>query len=268
MRRRRKRTRRGPERRLLSETLEARQLLAGDLIISEFMARNTTTLVDEDGDYSDWIEVYNQGDQDISLDGWHLTDNENELDKWSFPDQILPAGNFLLVRASGKDRTIPGSELHTNFKIAGDGELLALTQDAPTQQDPQHIEIVTQFNVAFPTRAEDVSYGIGQSVTVDSLVEAGESARYLLPINGTLGTSWTAVGFNDTSWPQGTNAIGYQRAVPGFTVQDAHSTGTITNIAGAESLLNGNGVASETTVIAPVVNFWDPGGGGCSRQFW
>ena len=104
--------------RLSLETLEARQLLAADVIISEYMAENNSTLVDEDGDYSDWIELFNRGDEEISLSGWHLTDNETELDKWSLPAETLGPGNFLLVRASGKDRSTVGAELHTNFKIS------------------------------------------------------------------------------------------------------------------------------------------------------
>lgn len=144
------------------ETLETRQLLAGDLVISEFMARNTTTLVDEDGDYSDWIEVYNRGTSAVSLKGWHLTDNADELDKWSFPEQSLEPGNFLLVRASGKDRATAGGELHTNFKIGGSGEFLALTQDAPNVNNPDQIAIISQYMTAFPTIGGDVSFGIGQ----------------------------------------------------------------------------------------------------------
>ena len=98
--------------------------------------------------------------------------------------------------------------------------------------------------------------------SIDSLIESGSSAKLLFPSNDTLGTSWTNVGFNDSSWSNGTNAIGYEQSVAGFTVHDAHSTGQITNIAAAESVLNGSNVQSETTVIAPVVNFQDPGGGG------
>ena len=267
MRRQKQKTRRiGVRPSLSAEPLEARQLLAGDLVISEFMAQNSATIADEDGDYSDWIEVYNQGDQELSLSGWHLTDDADELDKWSFPEESLPAGNFLFSARFGKDRT-SGDELHTNFKISSDGEFLALTQDAPIPGDPQHIEIVSQFEVAFPSRASDVSYGIGQSVTVEPYVEAGDSLRYLLPTDDSLGNSWTEVGFSDTSWSLGKNAIGYQRAVPGFTVQDAHSTGEISNVSGALSLLSGNGVSSETTVLAPLVNFMDPGGGGGTGNY-
>ncbi|MCP4192858.1 MAG: tandem-95 repeat protein [Planctomycetaceae bacterium] len=252
--------RRSRQTRFSLETLEARQLLAGDLMISEFMADNNSTIVDEDGDSSDWIEIYNDSTSEIALEGWHLTDNETELDKWSFPSQTLAPGNFLLVYASGKDRTTSGSQLHTNFKLSSKGEFLALTRNDANASEG--LEIASQFTTAFPSLADDISYGIGQSVTINSLVETGNTARLLFPTDGVLGTSWNAVGFQDGSWTSGTNAIGYEQSVPGFTVHDAHSTGQITNIAAAEAVLAGSGVQSETTIIAPVVNFQDPGGGG------
>src|SRR3990172_6430717 len=64
------------------EALERRELLAGDPLISEMMAANTVTLLDADGDSSDWIEVHNPAPADISLAGWFLTDDAARLDKW------------------------------------------------------------------------------------------------------------------------------------------------------------------------------------------
>ena len=61
------------------EVLEPRLPLAADLLISEFMADNETTLQDEDGDASDWIEVFNRGSTAADLEGWHLTDNADRL---------------------------------------------------------------------------------------------------------------------------------------------------------------------------------------------
>src|SRR5438874_9385706 len=63
-------------RRVVCESLESRILLAvGDPIISEFMADNTTGLVDGNGQRGDWIEIYNPGASAVNLQGWHLTDN-------------------------------------------------------------------------------------------------------------------------------------------------------------------------------------------------
>lgn len=99
------------------------------VIINEFMASNSSTLRDEDGDYSDWIEIFNSGEQSVDLNNWKLTDDATEPDKWSFKQLFLEPGQYLIIFASGKDRFDPLSELHTNFSISKEGEYLALTDD-------------------------------------------------------------------------------------------------------------------------------------------
>ena len=79
----------------------------GDVIINEFMAVNDTTRQDEDGDYTDWIELLNTGTTTVSLSGWYLTDDADDLRKWRLPAVEIPARGFLVVFASGKDRTDP-----------------------------------------------------------------------------------------------------------------------------------------------------------------
>src|SRR3954470_16545203 len=101
---------------------------AGPVIISEFMASNVHTLSDENGDKSDWIEIYNGATTNVNLQGWYLTDATNNLREWQFPSVTLAAKSFLVVFASGKDRRNPSSPLHTNFKLNNDGEYLALVQ--------------------------------------------------------------------------------------------------------------------------------------------
>ena len=71
-------------------------------VISEFMAANETTLADEDGDFSDWIEISNSADQPVDLAGYYLTDNPQVLNRWVFPSVILDPGEWLVVFASGK----------------------------------------------------------------------------------------------------------------------------------------------------------------------
>ena len=62
-------------------------------VLSEFMASNETTLPDEDGDFPDWIEIANMGNSPIDLAGYHLTDNQEELTRWTFPPINLAAGS-------------------------------------------------------------------------------------------------------------------------------------------------------------------------------
>src|SRR5688500_11388695 len=91
------------------------QVAAPKLLITEFMAANATGLQDEDGEYSDWIEIHNPNSTAVALKGWRLTDNPEALGKWQFPDVSIPAQGFLLVFASGKDRTNATAELHAGF---------------------------------------------------------------------------------------------------------------------------------------------------------
>ena len=87
------------------ETLETRQLLT--VVISEFMADNDTGIVDSYGNHSDWIELRNSGNEARDVSGWYLTDDPTNLQKWSFPNQDLSAGNFLIAFASPISYHIP-----------------------------------------------------------------------------------------------------------------------------------------------------------------
>jgi hypothetical protein len=139
------------------EPLETRQLLTAAPVITEFMAANDGgVLVDEDGDNSDWIELSNIGDAPIDLAGWHLSDDPNNLDLWTFPSQTLNPGQYIVVFASSKDRAVSGFELHTNFGLATAGDFLALVQ-------PDGTTVATQFSPEYPEQRSNVSYGMRTS---------------------------------------------------------------------------------------------------------
>ena len=110
---------------LCGEFLESRHLLS--VSISEFMARNETSLMAADGERYDWIELYNDGEQTVDLEGWALTDSEDELSKWRFPAVQLAPLRYLIVFASGQ--AADDGALHANFRLDGDGEYLALVDD-------------------------------------------------------------------------------------------------------------------------------------------
>ena len=60
--------------------LGAEDLQSGQ-VISEFMALNSGTLANEDGDYSDWVEIHSREPTGANLGRWCLTDADNELTK-------------------------------------------------------------------------------------------------------------------------------------------------------------------------------------------
>lgn len=124
---------------------------ASHLVISEFMAENKTILADDDGEFSDWIEIHNPTANAIPLAGWFLTDDPALPMKWAFPAGNLAAHGYLIVFASEKDRAPTGAPWHTNFKLSKGGEYLAL-------RGP--VGVVHAFSPAFPAQEEDVSFGL------------------------------------------------------------------------------------------------------------
>jgi hypothetical protein len=195
--------RRRVSRPLGSEQLESRTLLAAAPVISEFMAANTSTLQDEDGDYSDWIEILNAGDQPVDLNGYWLTDSASDLTGWRFPSRMLPPGEMILVFASGKDRDLAGGELHTNFRLSADGEYLALV--APNGQS-----VVQQFAPQYPPQIDDIAYGLAPDQLTETLLATGSTATYLVPQDDSEKSEWNQVGFDDGAWSSGTTGIGYE----------------------------------------------------------
>lgn len=94
--------------------------------INEVMASNGDSLQDEDGDSPDWIELYNTSDQDINLAGLCLSDGKKTLDKFVFPDWVIPAHGYLIIFASGAD-IVTETEIHTSFKLSADGERVVIS---------------------------------------------------------------------------------------------------------------------------------------------
>lgn len=97
-------------------------------IISEFLTDNAGGLEDEDHSSPDWIEISNPGPSAVNLAGWHLTDDPANLTKWTFPAATLAVNSRLVVFASGKNRTVAGQPLHSDFKLDSGGGFLALTK--------------------------------------------------------------------------------------------------------------------------------------------
>jgi hypothetical protein len=119
------------------------------ILITEFLAENVTGPTDADGEHSDWIELQNQTLIAVDLAGWRLTDEPLNRGKWTFPSVLLQPGQFVVVFASGKDRRTSGAELHTNFKLDGGGEYLALVRPDGT--------LAQEFTYA--AQRQDVSFG-------------------------------------------------------------------------------------------------------------
>jgi hypothetical protein len=222
------------------------------VIISEFMADNKKTLADEDNDFPDWIELYNTSAATVNLAGWALTDDPTHQQLWLFPATNLTAKGFMVVFASGKNRSVPGLPLHTDFSLKASGEYLALLKPDAS--------VATEFAPVFPPQYPDISYGLAQDVTTNTLIPSGASARVRIPTDGSLGTTWTQIGFNDSTWTAGATGIGYETAVPGFAVHNYLANVGTCSLPAAQGVI-GN-PAQQLAVFAenaPVINYLNTG---------
>ena len=175
--------------------------------ISEIMADNDGSLLDGDGDESDWIELYNDASETVDLSGWYLTDNATNLTQWALPETEITAHGFLIIFASDKDRSVAGAELHTNFKLSANGEYVALVH-------PDGSSIESAFS--FPEQLEDVSWGYGFSggtqTTTTTLIDSGAECTAHVPSDSSDSDAWTQVVFDDSNWRNGTTGVGYERS--------------------------------------------------------
>ncbi len=110
-----------------SDTIEGLNIGRIDVVINEYMINNTKILYDADGDYSDWIELYNRTENDLSLDGYSLCDSSALDGKWYFPEgTVIPSKGYLLIFCSGKDKLDSKGFLHTSFRLSTSDDMIAL----------------------------------------------------------------------------------------------------------------------------------------------
>lgn len=239
--------------------------MAQNVTISEFMALNTSTLKDEDGSFSDWLELANSDSQSIDLQGWYLTDDRANMTKWMFPKRVLKAGEFLVVFASGKDRTPETGNLHTNFRLSGAGGYLALVE-------PDGRTVHSEY-AAYPAQKSGYSYGARFIQTINSLVADDAPAKILIPTNSIDGLKWTGgqEPFNDSDWLTGMNGIGYQAKVEGFSVICIKANNLVEDIGMAEEVLATpslqSSVVGEHSAVIDYINTTDTGHYAVDRPF-
>jgi len=116
------------------------------LVINEIMAANFSKVSDQDGEYDDWVELYNGGNTSINLEGFYLSDNENDLTKWIFPNTVIQANDYKIIWCDTAGSSQTG--LHTTYRLSADQEEVYLT-------DPSGVVVDAVHFVNMPT---DVAY--------------------------------------------------------------------------------------------------------------
>ena len=106
------------------------------LVINEIMAGNVSAVPDQNGEYDDWVEFYNGNNFSLNLNGYYLSDNENELKKWTFPNVTIPANGYLIVWCDTAGNSQTG--LHTTYRLSADQEEVYLTDPTNTVIDAVH----------------------------------------------------------------------------------------------------------------------------------
>ncbi len=191
--------------------LEARAMLAGGVIISEFVASNLGSFLDTYEESPDWIELHNQGDTAVDLLGYHLTDDPADPIGWTFnASSVIGAGEYKVIFASSRNEIDPAGYFHTDFNLGSGGEYIALYDD--------NLALLSEYGTGgsnYPAQLTDVSYGIPQG----TLVNRSSVAQYLIPSDNSLETTWynnnfdaEANGFTDSR-----TSIGYENDVGSTT---------------------------------------------------
>ncbi len=99
------------------------------LYINEYMASNDSSFADENGEYDDWIEIYNPGPDPVNIGGMYISDDLGDLTAWQIPDRTpdsttIAAGGFIVLWA---DKETDQGILHVNLKLSSGGEDIVLT---------------------------------------------------------------------------------------------------------------------------------------------
>ncbi len=131
-------------------------VVTGRLVINEFMCSNNTIPVPGvEGDFPDWIEIYNTGDSPIDMAGWYFTDNLDDTLQYQLPaDQpnltTVPGKGYVLIICDGI-----GEGLHSNFKLSGSGESIGISKDGGSYEQ----EITYGDGLTVPNPPSDNSAG-------------------------------------------------------------------------------------------------------------
>ncbi|GAL76037.1 hypothetical protein JCM19275_2169 [Nonlabens ulvanivorans] len=132
----------------------------GDLVINEIMASNSTTAVDDDGEYEDWVELYNNSSSTLSLDNLYLSDDATDPLMWQFPSGTTIAPDSYLIVWCDKDLTQTG--LHADLKFSSNGEDAVLSYDNGTVLE----------SITFGAQTTDMGYARVPNGTGNFVIQA------------------------------------------------------------------------------------------------
>ena len=127
-----------------------------------------------DGYYgSDYIELYNASSEEVSLDGWYISDDATDLKKCQLYDVTIGGGDYALLYANAKDNN--GDSL--NFKLNPAGEKIFLSDAAGNLVDSVYVP-----EQEFGTVYARVTDGADEWAVMQESVLSSNNGGEILPV--------------------------------------------------------------------------------------
>lgn len=198
------------------------------LVISEIMPSNRAAVTDENGEYPDWVEIWNSSDREIGLNGVGLSDRSDSI-RFLFPDITLPADGRVIVFCSNTNQALPGTPFHAKFKLSSVGETVYLYDpnaylidscrypilgtDESWARTEDGFQAVTYFSPGFPNTPE------GHQAYRESIMVSGGS----LVINEVMADPLTGLRDEDdelSDWVEIYNTTGSAVSLENYALSD------------------------------------------------
>lgn len=137
------------------------QKINSQIVLNEVNNRNVSIIADEDGDYEDWIELYNAGTTVQNIQNYALSDEPTNLSKWLFPSINLNPNTHLLVFASGKNRAIMGSHWESAVLASN-----TWRYNIPTAEPPTTWRTIAYNDASLQQGPAGIGYGDNDDATI------------------------------------------------------------------------------------------------------
>lgn len=122
------------------------------LIINEFLAMNDSCCADPQGDFDDWVELYNNSSEAIDIGGILMTDTPGDASPYQIPTSdpsatTIQPGAYMIIWWDDDQMSGP---LHISKKLSSAGESIVLLE-------PDGINVIDSYT--FGQQSSDVSMG-------------------------------------------------------------------------------------------------------------
>ena len=203
--------------------------------INEVLKYNTLSAIDADGDRGEWVELKNFSSEAVTLLGYFLSDNPDDLYKWALPDVTLQPGECKVVFLSGKDRK--EGELHANFGLSDEENEIFFTTLSGMRTESLSFAGVTRDNIsigldsgrniryyATPTPGGDNVHGFETADQIGCFDNLGVFISEVCAVN--------EIKSGENDWVELYNGSDQPVDLTGWTIADGIDSPTIYTFAG------------------------------------